>query len=125
LPEIRARGGELVVVGSGSPQQAKRFAEDERFEGVMVTDPTLEAYRRGGMKRGLLRTLNFRSAASAVRALGSGHMQGRTAGDEWQQGGVIVIGEGRELLHHAASAAGDPTDFRAIVRALDQLARSA
>jgi len=129
LPEIRARGGELVVLGSGRPEQAKRFAEEERFEGVMVTDPTLEAYNRAGMKRSVLRTINPKSALSAVRALGSGHVQKKTAGDTWQQGGVIVVSPiekgGREVLHHAASAAGDPTDFRAIVRAFDELARSA
>lgn len=125
MPEIRARGGELVVIGSGSPAQAKRFAEEERFEGVMVTDPTLEAYNRAGMKRSVLRTLNPKSALSAVRALGSGHVQKKAAGDLWQQGGVIVVSNGREILHHTASAAGDPTDFRGIVRAFDELARSA
>jgi hypothetical protein len=104
----------------------------------MVTDPTLEAYNRAGMKRGVLRTFNLKSAASAVRALGGGHTQGRTQGDTWQQGGVVVVSAlapmggpakgglgGRELLHSAASAAGDPTDFEAIVRVFDELAREA
>lgn len=95
----------------------------------MVTDPTLEAYNRAGMKRSMLRTLNPKSAISAVRALARGHLQGRVQGDEWQQGGVVVVSAldngGRELLHHAASAAGDPTDFNDILRAFDELARGA
>ena len=113
------------MIGSGTPEQAKRFAEEERFDGTMVTDPTLEAYNRAGMKRGMLRTFSPGSALSAFRAFGSGHRQKAAAGDLWQQGGVIVVANGRELLHHAASAAGDPTDFQGIVRALDELARSA
>jgi hypothetical protein len=129
LPQIRALGGEFVVVGSGKPAHAKRFAEEERFEGVMVTDPTLEAHNRAGMKRGLLRTLGPKSIFSAVRALGDGHRQHKTMGDPWQQGGIVVVSAlssgGRELLHHAASAAGDPTDFQEIVRAFDELARTA
>jgi hypothetical protein len=95
----------------------------------MVTDPTLEAYNRAGMKRSVLRTLNPKSAFSAVRAMGGGHVQGRVQGDAWQQGGVIVVSAlaagGRELLHHAASAAGDPTDFSVIARVFDELARDA
>ena len=95
----------------------------------MVTDPSLEAYHRAGMKRGMLRTIGPKSMLSAVRALGDGHRQKKTAGDPWQQGGVVVVSSldrgGRELMHHAASAAGDPTDFQKIVRALDELARSA
>jgi hypothetical protein len=129
LPEIRARGGELVVIGSGTPEQAKRFAVEERFDGTMVTDPTLEAYNRAGMKRSVLRTFHPKSMISAVRALGSGHTQKQMAGDPWQQGGVVVVSSlergGHEVLHHAASAAGDPTDFKAIALLFDELARDA
>ena len=63
---------------------------------------------------------------NAVRAFGSGNRQGRTQGDPWQQGGVLVVSPlrdgGRVLLQHAASEAGHPTDFVAVVKTLDQLA---
>lgn len=113
-------------MGSGNAEQARRFKEQEQVQGTLVTDPSLNAYRIAGMKRGVLATFNPKSALSAVRALGRGHVQGLNAGDTWQQGGVLVIdGSGRLILQHAASEAGDPTDFKAVVRALDELARDA
>lgn len=116
-------------MGSGTPEQARRFTEQERVPGTLVTDPSLAAYRIAGMKRGVLKTLNPKSALSAVRALGRGHMQGANAGDPWQQGGVLVVDAiergGRVLLQHASSEAGDPTDFAAVARALDALAGDA
>jgi hypothetical protein len=118
VEEIRKKGGELIVVGSGTPEQAKRFAQEEQLD-TLVTDPTLEAYKIAGMKRGVLRVANLRSAKNMFRALGDGHFQGRTQGDAWQQGGVVVIADGRLLLQHAASAAGDPTDFRGVITALE------
>lgn len=128
LPKIHALGAELVVVGSGTPRQAARFAEEERVESTMVTDPTLEAYRRAGMKRGVLRTFTFKGTLHAARALKAGHVQGPTQGDTWQQGGVVVVSalarDGRVVLQHAASEAGDPTDFEAIVRAVEEARRS-
>ena len=118
VDEIRKKGAELVVVGSGTPEQAKRFAKEEQLD-VLVTDPTLEAYRIAGMKRGVLRVMNPKSGLNALRALAGGHMQGRTQGDAWQQGGVVVIRDGHMLLQHAASEAGDPTDFRGVIGALE------
>lgn len=117
------------MIGSGSPSQAKRFQAEEKIEGVVVTDPSLEAYRIAGMKRGVLKTLNPKSMINAVRAFRSGSRQTGTKGDPWQQGGVLVVSSirdgGKVLLQHAASEAGDPTDFRAVVKTLDQLAATA
>lgn len=116
-------------MGSGTPEQARRFAEEERVIGVLVTDPTLEAYRRGDLKRGIGTVANVKSAAHMVRALRAGHVQGRTQGDPWQQGGILVIDAldrtGKVKYHHAASEAGDPTDFGEAVRAVKALARGA
>lgn len=118
-----------MIVGSGTPDQARRFADEEQVIGTMVTDPTLEAYRIGGMRRGVLTVMNAKAARHAVRAWREGHRQRRTQGDPWQQGGVVVVEAlsrgGRIALHHAASEAGDPTDFSGIVRALESLARGA
>lgn len=128
-PNVRSAGAELVIVGSGTPDQAKRFADEEQVIGTMVTDPTLEAYRVGGMRRGVLTVMNAKAALHAVRALRDGHRQRRTQGDPWQQGGVVVVDalsrSGRIALHHAASEAGDPTDFSVVVRAVESLARGA
>jgi hypothetical protein len=122
-PQITAIGGELVVVGSGTPAQAKVFAEEERLENPVVTDPTLEAYRRAGMKRGVLSTFSLKGLSHAMRARKGGHSQTSVKGDPWQQGGVVVVSAlangGRVTLQHAASEAGDPTDFGVVVRAIE------
>lgn len=114
-------GGALVVVGSGSPAQARQFAEEESIADL-VTDPSLEAYRRAGMKRGVLRTLGLTVLKNALRAHGDGHRQRETQGDLWQLGGVLVVSAlehgGRLHLQHAASAAGEPTDLSIVVAAM-------
>jgi hypothetical protein len=116
-------------VGSGNPEQARKFKEQEDVQGTLVTDPSLKTYNIAGMKRGVLKTLNPKSALHAVRALGGGHRQGKNAGDPWQQGGLLVVDAqkrgGRLIMQHAASEAGDATDFTAVVRALDELAPGA
>lgn len=135
-PSIQAAGGDLVIIGSGTPEQAKTFAEEESLgralgggrEIFVVTDPTLEAYRRAGMKRGLLATLA--GFGNGLRAFRAGHRQGLTKGDPWQQGGVVVVsslaperlGAGKVVLQHAADAAGEPTDFGHVVEAVARAA---
>ncbi len=111
-----------MVVGSGTPSQAKRFATEENLVSPIVTDPTLEAYRRAGMKRGVLRTLGPKSALHAVRALRGGHRQRKNMGDPWQQGGIVVVSPlsrgGHVTMQHAASEAGDPTDLSGVIAAV-------
>jgi hypothetical protein len=120
------------VIGSGTPSQAKRFAAEENLTTPLVTDPSLEAYRRAGMKRGVLRTLGPKSLLHAARALKDGHRQKKTMGDPWQQGGIVVVsplsGGGHVTMQHAASEAGDPTDLAGVISAVRDaaaLARSA
>ena len=116
-----------MVVGSGKPRDAKRFAAQFELKNPVVTDPTLEAYRRAGMKRGLRATFNLKAVKNAVRSFGGGFRQSATKGDPWQQGGVVVVGAlhrgGKVLMQHAASAAGEPTDFATVARAVEAAAR--
>lgn len=115
-------------MGSGNVASAKRFRDDEDVRGTLVTDPSLVAYSIAGMKRSFLSTMNPRSALSAVRALRAGHVQGLTRGDNWQQGGILVVEAldrgGALLFEHASSEAGDPTDFRRVAAVLAELAVS-
>lgn len=120
-------GGELVAIGSGTPAQAKAFSQELAMTTPLVTDPTLEAYKRGGMKRGVLRTLSFKGVGFALRARRGGFKQTGTSGDPWQQGGVVVLAAldrgGAVTLQHAASAAGEPTDFGVMVEAMGRAAK--
>ena len=110
LSDIRSLGADLVIVGSGAPMFAHAFIEDEHLEGITVlTDEKLAAYKLFDFRRSVLHTLFApRRWNVAVRAFREGHRQHRTQGDAWQQGGVIVVRPGGELLYRYASReAGD------------------
>lgn len=115
LPEIRAAGADLVIVGSGRPEQARDFLEATKLEraggGVEVfCDEDLTAYRLARMKRGVLRTLGPRAAWNVVRTLARGYLPSgaRAQGDPYQQGGLLVVTKAGEIVfHHASDVAGE------------------
>ncbi len=91
VPRIRARGAELVVVGSGSPEQAAEFQREQQLDFTLLVDPELKAYAAAGLRRGVRTTLRPGVLRSFLRARRGGFRQGKTEGDPWQQGGVFVI----------------------------------
>jgi hypothetical protein len=120
IERIHAAGAELVVVGSGTPNFIAGFRENTGFDGMILSDPQLSAYRAAGLRRGTWRNFNPLSAAYAVRALARGHMQGRTQGDASQQGGVLVIlPPDRIVFEHMSKVAGDNAPPADILRALE------
>jgi peroxiredoxin len=119
LPEIRARGAELVVIGSGASTFARAFREEHRLDFPLLVDPELGAYAAAGLRRDLRSTFNLKVLGNSVRALRAGHRQGRTRGDPWQQGGVFVITpEGSVSFRHISQVAGDHPDPRHVIAAL-------
>ena len=123
---MQAEGGEIVVVGSGTPEQAKRFVDLLGLAMPVVTDPTLEVYKRARMKRTVLGTLGPGAILRGFRAMKAGFKQHSTQGDPWQQGGVVVVGAlargGRIRWRHASDAAGKPTDFSRLLEAVREAA---
>ena len=116
---IHAAGGELVVIGSGTPNFIAGFRETTKYDGPLYVDPELVSYRAAGLKRGVLRTLNPLSLAHGVRALVRGNFQGRTQGDALQQGGALVIlPPGRIVYEHLSDVAGDNAPPKEVVAAL-------
>ncbi|GAC1358009.1 MAG: hypothetical protein NVSMB47_11010 [Polyangiales bacterium] len=124
---MEAAGGDIVVVGSGTPAQAKRFVEILKLTMPVVTDPTLEAYKRAGMKRSVLATIGPGSILRGFKTMKAGFKQHSTQGDPWQQGGVVVVGAlskgGRVTWQHASDGAGKPTDFGHMVEAMREAAK--
>jgi hypothetical protein len=118
---IEAAGARLVVIGSGTPNFIAGFRENTGFDGLILSDPSLSAYKVAGMRRDMWRNFTPLSAAYAVRALARGHMQGRTQGDASQQGGVLVIEPpGHIVFEHLSKLAGDnapPADILAALEA--------
>jgi peroxiredoxin len=116
---IRARGAELCVVGSGLPFQAAAFRDEARLEFPLYVDPGLAAYRAAGLRRGVLTVVDPRAVVATARALVHGHGAGRIQGDEWQQGGALVIApDGRVLYRFVSRFMGDHVDRDELLRAL-------
>ena len=80
----------------------------------MWVDPKLVTYKLLGFSRNAFTVLlDIRAAPNAARALSKGFMQGRTAGDANQHGGVVVVKKGGAPVYaYASKVAGDmpPTD---------------
>lgn len=109
----------LVAIGSGSPDGARRFVQKFQFDGDMVVDPTLEAYRAFKLKRGLLETLGPTALLKGLGTMKKGFRQGSTDGDLWQQGGLFVIGPGEKIVFaHRDRFAGDHADLDQVIASL-------
>ncbi|GAC1352561.1 MAG: hypothetical protein NVS3B20_11580 [Polyangiales bacterium] len=117
----------MVTIGSGTPADAERFARQLDLKNPLVTDPTLEAFRRAGMKRGVLKTIGLQSIIHGIGAMRRGFKQSATKGDPWQQGGIVVVSAlargGTVTMQHASGVAGEPTDFSLVVQAVGAAAQ--
>ena len=119
IDELHGAGAELYAIGNGAPMFIEGFRETTGFHGAVFTDPSLAVYRAAELRRGLGTVLNVASAMRTVGALRRGFRQGRTQGDQLQQGGVLVIAtDGRVLYHHVSAGPGDNAPPDAILRML-------
>jgi hypothetical protein len=92
VDDLRKAGVEPYVIGSGTPAQARDFAELVDVAGIVpiLCDEKLASYRAMGMKRSLLATLSLRAVGNYVRSFKK-FKQGKTMGDPWQLGGAAII----------------------------------
>ncbi len=120
VPEIRARGAEMVIVGSGDEASAAVFRENLALDVPILVDPDLVSYRTAGLRRDLLAALSPKRVRNAWRAFKDGYRPRRLQGDPLQQGGVFVIGAGGEdvLFAHASEVPGDHPDPLAVLGAV-------
>jgi hypothetical protein len=117
LDAIRAQGAEVHAIGNGTAAMAEDFVAQFGVRFPVYTDPSREAFRRAGLVRRF--GIGVKSLGLARRALSAGHRQGRTQGDPWQQGGVLVVAPSGEVLwRHADSGVGDHGDPADALRAL-------
>jgi peroxiredoxin len=119
IDDIHAAGAELYVIGNGTPNFIAGFRENTGYDGPLYVDPSLEVYKRAGMKRSVASVLNPKVLLHGARALSRGKMQGRTQGDSWQQGGTLVIApDGAIKYAYHSSEAGDHAPTAEIIAAL-------
>lgn len=118
--EIQARGAELHLVGTGSPEQGALFARKLGLTSPVWVDPQLLTFRALHMKRGFRRTLGSPSTWKATaRAWRQGLRQGNVQGDPWQLGGVLVVRpDGSVLYRYLSAFAGDHPKAPSILAAV-------
>ena len=125
IDALRAAGAELYEFGNGSPSFIDGFRETTGYDGPLYTDPSLAVYQAAGLKRGVATVLSPRAALAGISALRHGFRQGKTQGDAWQQGGVVVIEPGGDVVWtHVSDYAGDNAAPDEILRQLQAASRS-
>lgn len=117
---IREAGAELFVIGNGSPSFIDGFRDTTGYTGPIYTDPSLAVYKAAELKRGVMSTFNPIGFGKALRAFADGRRQALVPqGDQWQQGGVLVVKPSNDIAwHYVSGRAGDDPSVTQIVDAL-------
>lgn len=118
--EVASLGGSIVAIGNGTPAMAQGFLRQFPLPFRVFTDPSRQVYALAGMRRTF--GLGLRSLVAGRQAMKEGHRQGKTQGDPWQQGGVlIVVPPGEVVFEHVDQFAGDsaaPDEVLSALRAV-------
>ncbi|NUN13310.1 MAG: redoxin domain-containing protein [Myxococcales bacterium] len=118
IDQFAQAGAHLVAIGNGHTFMAQAFAKESNLPFPLYTDPSRAVYKLAGLKRNL--GLGFKTFKRALEAKRQGHYQTAVAGDPWQQGGVLVINQGGEIIYqHVDDGAGDsanPLDVLASIQ---------
>jgi peroxiredoxin len=122
--DFEQAGLQVVLVGLGSPAQARDFQAAFDVSFPIVADPDGRLYAAYDLKR--MASLGFLSpmlAARTVATLARGHGLGKPSGDVRQLPGVVAVDrQGRVIYRHDAR---DPSDHPAPEAILTALAGGA
>lgn len=119
LDRIRAAGGEVMIIGNGSVEDARAFRDEQRITLPVFTDPSCDSYCALDMRSGVATVMRPSVFLRSLRAFAGGFRQTTVAGHPLQQGGVVVIDPGgTERYRYISRSAGDHPSPQAILRAL-------
>jgi hypothetical protein len=127
IPTIHSHGAELIVIGNGTPEQARHFAEGIDLETPLYTDPELATYAALGMSREISKHLAQLpgTIGAAWKTWRQGFRQGAVLGDAMQLGGVLVVTRGGEVVfEHRSRHPGDHPSTRHVLEALRQVSKA-
>lgn len=121
IEDIAATGLRLALIGTGTPEQGKDFAQAFAPAIDVLVDPELVGYRAAKLRRGLFRSYNPGTALAMLRAMRRGFRSGPVEGDALQLGGAFLISpEPRTLMAHISTTISDRA---ALDRLLEELER--
>lgn len=121
LHELTRLGVSVVYVGNGAEHYVAGFVQRnvidlEQVE--VVTDPSLRVHQALGLHRSWASTYGPSALISLARALLKGFRQSSVDGDNYQQGGVLVVdGQGRVAFMHRDRFTGDHAPLVEVVEA--------
>lgn len=119
LFELHRLGLRTVLVGNGGPRYIDGFVErhglaDKKV--VLRTDPTLKIYEAAGFVRSGWATFGPQSIWAGLKARGRGLQNLKTEGDDFQQGGMMLLDGNRRVVYfHANENLGDLGDLNEVV----------
>jgi peroxiredoxin len=103
--EIRARGADVVAIGTGDERYAARFVADERVPFPVVVDDAGDAARAAAVRRatpwGLFNPRSFPGARRARKAGFRVHKSGKRV---TQLGATFVVGPGDRVVYEHVDA---------------------
>jgi peroxiredoxin len=103
--EVKARGAEVVAVGTGNHRYAARFVSDEDVPFPVLVDDDAEAAAAASVRSttpwGLFNPRSFPGARQAHRAGHRVHKSGRRV---TQLGATFVVGPGDQVLYEHVDA---------------------
>jgi hypothetical protein len=120
LAEIRAKGADVVAIGTGNAAYAQDFINQFGIEFLVLVDDTAEAANAAALKRGSKMDLIGPSALlrGSARFLKGGR-QGRPGKRISQLGATFVIAPGNKILfEHLAATSADNADISEVIKVL-------
>ncbi|KAH7553468.1 hypothetical protein ACOSP7_029807 [Xanthoceras sorbifolium] len=122
-----ASGVALVLVGPGSIDQARTFAEQTKFKGEVYADPSHSSYEAFRFVSGVATTFTPKAGLKIIQLYMEGYRQDWNLSFEkdtvarggWQQGGIVVAGPGKSNISyiHKDKEAGDDPNIEEILKA--------
>jgi peroxiredoxin len=117
--DFEAAGAQLLLIGNGKPEQARRFQELRAPMAIVVTDPERRSYRALGARRSPLGVLGRGTIRGWLAARRLGIKADGLQGDILQLGGTLVVDPPNTvLLAHISSGPGDHPSVESLLAAL-------
>lgn len=108
--ELKNLGLSFIFIGNGNFQEMVNFVQrmnlvDDKL--IVMTDPTLEIFKKLGLEYSITSTVHYKSAINAIRAHKKGHRNQNTKngdrGSHFQQGGLLMLDSSQRVEYYFRS----------------------
>ena len=120
--KIRDLGAELTLIGTGTPEQGRAFAERTESPFNVLVDPQLVGYHAAELKQKLYGGFRTTTLLRLIKARLAGFRSPGIQGNPHQLGGAFVITSDNELAYsYISKTLDDRGDPRTLLEALAKL----